>query len=468
MKGKRTERDLLGEVDMPVDAYYGIHTQRAVDNFQISEARFGREFIRAIGLVKKAAAETNMHLALLDARLGDAIVKASQEVIEGKFDSQFVVDIFQSGSGTSTNMNANEVIANRASEILGSPLGQKSPIHPNDHVNKSQSSNDVIPTAIHIAAMSTIESSLLPAMENLEASLQRKASEFEDVVKCGRTHLRDAVPMTLGQEFSGYASQISHGIKRVKAASQSLRELPIGGTAIGTGLNAHPSFSKEVVKRLQEETGLDLQEAENHFEAQAAQDSLVETSGALKTLAVSLLKITTDLRLLSSGPSTGLGEINLPALQPGSSIMPGKVNPIIPEAVAQAAAQVIGHDAAVTVGGFHSSLNLNTMMPMMAHNLLSSIKILSNSCLALATMCVDGITVNKEVCEKYAESSPSIATKLSPILGYDKTAELVRDSIQMGKSVRDLVVERGLLPQNQVDKLLDPRKMTRPSPEQEG
>ncbi len=465
MKGKRTERDFLGDVDVPGDAYYGAHTQRAIENFQISGARFGREFVRAISLVKKAAAETNMHLALLDARLGDAIVKASQEVIENKFDSQFVVDIFQSGSGTSTNMNANEVIANRANEILGTPLGQKGPVHPNDHVNKGQSSNDVIPTATRIAATSTIESSLLPAMETLNASLQRKASEFEDVVKCGRTHLRDAVPMTVGQEFGGYASQISHGITRVKTASQSLLELPIGGTAVGTGLNAHPSFSKDVVKRLRDETGLDLREAENRFEAQAAQDSLVEMSGALKAVAVSLLKITADLSLLSSGPNTGLGEINLPAVQPGSSIMPGKVNPVIPEAVAQAAVQVIGNDAAMTVGGFQSSLNLNTMMPMMAHNLLSSIRLLSNSCRALATMCVDGITVNKEVCEKYAESSPSIATRLNPVLGYDKTAELVKDSIETGKSIRDLVLERGLLPPDQVDKLLDPRKMTRPSSE---
>ena len=463
MKNNRKERDFLGELDVPSDAYYGIQTQRAADNFQISGLRFGREFIRALGLIKKAAAETNMESGKLDPRLGTVIIQAATEVSEGRYDSQFVVDVFQTGSGTSTNMNANEVIANRANEILSVPLGGKGEVHPNDHVNMSQSSNDVIPTAIHIAAFKQIDERLLPAMEKLLASFLAKAQEFDDVVKAGRTHLQDATPITLGQEFGGYASQIGHGIVRVQSIRHSLGELAIGGTAVGTGVNAPPTFGGEMVKKLRVSTRLDLREAENHFEAQAAQDSLVEASGAMRSVAVSLLKICGDLRILASGPRAGLNEIGLPAVQPGSSMMPGKVNPVIPEAVSQAAAQVIGNDAAVTIGGFTASLDLNTMMPLMAHNLLTSIELLANSCVTLAMKCVDGITANEEVCRRHAEDSPAIATRLSPIIGYEKAAEIAKESARTGKSVKDLVIEKKLLPPDEAERILDPKRMTRPS-----
>ena len=463
MKGTRKEKDFLGEVEIPVDAHYGVETQRAVENFQISGIRFGREFIRALGLIKKAAAETNADLGLLDPKLGLAIVRASNEVTEGEHDDQFVIDIFQSGSGTSTNMNANEVIANRANEILGIALGGKGIVHPNDHVNMGQSSNDVIPTAIHLAALEMIEKRLIPALETLKDSFARKASEFVDVVKAGRTHLQDATPITLGQEFGGYASQVEHGIRRVSSSKDSLGELAIGGTAVGTGINTHPSFGRDVVKRLRTATGLGLRETVDHFEAQEAQDSLVEASGALKVVAVSLIKICNDLRLMSSGPATGLNEINLPAVQPGSSIMPGKVNPVIPEAVCQAAAQVIGNDMAVTVGGFNSSLDLNTMMPLMAHNLLASISLLANSAQTLASKCVDGITANVDVCRRNAELSPAIATRLNPMIGYDKATEVARESMRTGRTVKEIVLERNLMTPDEAERILDPKKLTRHS-----
>jgi fumarate hydratase class II len=463
MKGTRKERDFLGEVEIPAGSYYGVETQRAVDNFRMSGLRFGREFIRGLGLIKKAAAETNVELGLLDPKLGIAIARASSEVADGEYDDQFVVDIFQSGSGTSTNMNANEVIANRANEILGTPLGQKGAVHPNDHVNMGQSSNDVIPTAIHMAALEMIERHLIPTMEVLRDSLAKKATEFADVVKTGRTHLQDATPITLGQEFGGYASQTEHGIRRVASSQVSLGELAIGGTAVGTGINARPSFGHDVVKRLRTATGLNLREAENHFEGQAAQDSLVEASGALKVVAVSLLKICNDLRLMSSGPATGLNEINLPAVQPGSSMMPGKVNPVIPEAVCQAAAQVIGNDLAVTIGGFNSSLDLNTMMPLMAHNLLTSISLLANSAQILAKKCIDGITANVDVCRRNAELSPALATRLNPIIGYEKATEIARESAKTGKTVREIVLERKLMAPDEAERILDPKKLTRHS-----
>ena len=460
MKGTRKERDFLGEVEIPSDSYYGVETQRAVENFRISGVRFGREFIRAIGLIKKAAAETNSELGILDPKLGLAIARASSEVIEGEHDDQFVVDVYQSGSGTSTNMNANEVIANRANEILGTRLGERGAVHSNDHVNMGQSSNDVIPTAIHLAALEMIERQLIPAMEILRKSLAKKASDFADIVKAGRTHLQDATPITLGQEFSGYASQLEHGLRRIASIRGSLGELAIGGTAVGTGINAHPSFARNVVKRLMIATSLDLHEAENHFEAQAAQDSLVEASGTMKVVAVSLLKICNDLRLMGSGPATGLNEINIPEVQPGSSIMPGKVNPVIPEAVCQAAVQVIGNDLAVTVGGFNSSLDLNTMMPLMAHNLLTSIGLLSNSARTLAERCIDGITANADVCRRNAELSPAMATRLNPIIGYEKATEIARESMKTGKTVKEIVLEKGLMTSEEAEKILDPKKLT--------
>jgi len=463
MKGNRKEKDFLGEVEVPADAYYGIATQRAIDNFQISGARFGREFIRALGLIKKAAAETNMEIGSLDSKLGEPIAQAASEVADGRHDDQFPIDIFQSGSGTSTNMNANEVIANRANEILGAPLGQRGAVHPNDHVNLGQSSNDVIPTAIHIAALKMIDDLLVPALGQLKTSLTSKAVEFSDVIKAGRTHLQDATPLTLGQEFGGYATQIDHCIRRTLSARDSLSELAIGGTAVGTGINTHASFAPLVVARLRRDTGLEVSEAHNHFEAQAAQDALVDASGAMKVVAVSLLKISNDLRLLSSGPMAGLNEINLPAVQPGSSIMPGKVNPVIPEAVCQAAAQVIGNDMAVTVGGFNSNLDLNTMMPLMAHNLLTSIMLLSNSVRTLAKKCVDGITANVEVCRRHAEFSPAIATRLNPIIGYDRATEIARESVRTGKTVKEIVLERKILSPEEAERILDPGKMTGPS-----
>ena len=361
MTDYRTEKDFLGELKVPKTAYWGVQTQRAIENFPISGIRFGRRFIYSLGLIKMASAQTNMELGLLDSKIGKPIVQASQEVMDGKLDEQFPLDIYQTGSGTSTNMNANEVIANRANEILGTALGEKGVVHPNDHVNMGQSSNDVIPTAIHVAAVIAIDQDLLPALRELEESLARKAKEFDPVVKSGRTHLMDATPIRLGQEFSGYQSQIDHGIRRVTGSRASLTELAIGGTAVGTGINSHPDFPGRVVEKIGAATNARFRVAENHFEAQMAQDSLVEASGAIRTVAVSMLKIANDLRWLSSGPHTGLREINLPAVQPGSSIMPGKVNPVIPEAVMQVAVTAIGNDEAITVANTHSNLDLSTM-----------------------------------------------------------------------------------------------------------
>ena len=376
-QGFRVEKDSMGEVKVPEAATYGAQTQRAVENFPISQRRFPREFIRALGLIKLAAAEVNRELGLLDEKLATPIVQAAQEVIEGKLDADFVLDIYQTGSGTSTNMNANEVIANCAIEFMGGARGSRL-IHPNDHINICQSSNDVIPTAIHVAALESTHKHLLPALRKLHTALAAKAREFDEVIKIGRTHLMDATPIRLGQEFSGYARQIELGVRRVENTRAALAELPLGGTAVGTGLNAHPDFAKRVIARLTELTGVEFREAENHFEAEGAQDALVEASGALKTVAVSLMKIANDLRWLGSGPRCGIGELMLPELQPGSSIMPGKVNPVIPESVIQVAAQVIGNDLVVTLGGQWGVFDLNTMMPVMASNLLESIQILGN------------------------------------------------------------------------------------------
>jgi fumarate hydratase class II len=463
MTDYRIEKDFLGEVKVPKDAYWGVQTQRAIENFPISGIRFGRRFIYSLGLIKMASTQTNMELGLLDPKLGKAIVLASQEVMDGKLDAQFPLDIYQTGSGTSTNMNANEVIASRANEILGTALGERGAIHPNDHVNMDQSSNDVIPTAIHVAAVIAIDQDLLPALRELEDSLARKAKEFDPVVKSGRTHLMDATPIRLGQEFSGYQSQIDHGIRRVTASRASLTELAIGGTAVGTGINSHPDFPGRVVEKVSTATNAKFRVAENHFEAQMAQDSLVEASGALRAVAVSMLKIANDLRWLSSGPHTGLREINLPAVQPGSSIMPGKVNPVIPEAVIQVAVTVVGNDAAIAVANTHSNLDLCTVMPVMSHRLQQSIDLLSNVAKVFAHKCIDGVTANVELLLKYAESSPAISTKLNTIIGYEKAAEIAKEAGQTGKSVKQIVIEKGILSSEEAEKVLDPKHLTAPS-----
>lgn len=456
----RIERDTMGEVQVPAEAYYGAQTQRAVDNFPVSGIRFPKVFIRALGLIKKYAAQVNADLELLDPQLAEVIKAAAEEVARGKMDEQFVVDIFQTGSGTSTNMNANEVIATRANELLAGELNTTNPVHPNDHVNMGQSSNDVIPTAIHIAALTSIIEDLVPALETLYESLLKKSEAFDDIVKIGRTHLRDAVPIRLGQEFSGYAHQVKLGIKRVQGVKDSLSELALGGTVVGTGLNTNPEFAPRVIDLISQETGYQFTEAENHFEAQANQDAAVETSSALKTVAVSLMKIADNIRWLSSGPRCGLGEINIPALQPGSSIIPGKVNPIIPECVIQVAAQVIGNDAAITTGGQGGNLELNVMLPVIVHNLLQSIRILGSVAKIFAGKCVDGITANKEKCRAYVENSLAMCTALAPVIGYEKAAEIAKEAHATGKTVREVAMEEKVLPEAQLNELLDPAKMT--------
>ena len=451
----RTEIDSMGEVMVPEDAYYGAQTQRAVENFSLSGLRFPRSFIGALGVIKKSAAQANLDLGLLDAELAEAIITAAREVAEGKLDDQFVVDIFQTGSGTSTNMNANEVIAGRANEILTGVRGGKSPVHPNDHVNKCQSSNDVIPSAIHVAALTEIESGLLPAMETLQASLKRKAAEFSAVRKIGRTHLQDAVPMTLGEEFSGYARQVELGIARIKGIEGALLELALGGTAVGNGLHAHPEFARRAIKLISEQSGCSFREAVNHFEAQAARDAAVEAHGPLKTFAVSLVKIANDIRWLASGPRCGIGEINIPSLQPGSSIMPGKVNPVIPESVIQVAAQVIANDGAVTLGGQGGFFEINLMQPLIAHNLLQSIHLLERAAAALAVKCIEGITANKEKCQVNIEQSLAMSTALAPIIGYEKAAAVAKEAFEEGKTVREIALRNKVLPEEDIHRLMD-------------
>jgi len=453
----RIERDSLGEMKVPASALYGAQTQRAVENFPVSGLRFPRRFIGALGAIKMTAAQVNMGLKLLDERLGKAVERAAREVMEAELDDQFVVDIYQTGSGTSTNMNANEVIANRAIQILGGKIGSKE-VHPNDHVNKGQSSNDVIPTASHVAACAAITEDLLPALKKLQKALDAKAKEYADVVKTGRTHLQDATPVTLGQEFSGYASQIEHGIRRVENTLAHLRELAIGGTAVGTGLNAHPEFAGRVCKGLSKLYDQKFVEAPNHFEAQAARDALVEASGALRTLAVSMSKIANDIRWLATGPRTGLGEISIPATQPGSSIMPGKVNPVIPESVRQVCAQVMGNDTAIMVSGNADNFELAVMIPVMTYNLLQSIEILANVSHIFVDRCISGIEANREKCRAYAERSPALATALAPIIGYDKAAEIAKRALVKDMTIRDLVIAEGLMDAKQADEVLDPAK----------
>ncbi len=452
----RTERDSLGEMQVPADALYGSQTQRAVENFPISGIRFPRRFIHALGTIKKAAAQANAELGQLDTEVADAIVRVADEVVEGRLDAQFVLDIFQTGSGTSTNMNTNEVIATRATQLRGTG------VHPNDHVNMGQSSNDVIPTAMHVAARVAIHHDLIPALERLRDSLLAKAAEFDDVVKSGRTHLMDATPVRLGQEFAGYASQVEHGIRRLRNASEELAELALGGTAVGTGTNALPGFPERAIARISDLTGLAFREAENHFEAQGAKDAYVSASGALNTLAVSLLKIANDIRWLASGPTSGLAEITLPAIQPGSSIMPGKVNPVMSEALMMVCAQVMGNHVAVTVGGQHGNFELNVMMPVMAHNFLQSVAILAQGCDAFRTKAVDGIGANRQRCRDLLERNPSIATALNAYIGYDEAAAVAKESAKNYESVRDVVKRRGLLSDEQLDTVLNVRDMTEP------
>jgi fumarate hydratase class II len=456
----RIERDSMGEVRVPAEAKWGAQTQRAVANFPISGQRIEPRLIRALALVKGHAALVNASLKSVpqvDRRIGRAIAEAAEEVAAGLWDDQFPVDVFQTGSGTSTNMNMNEVLANLASERLG----ERGAVHPNDHVNASQSSNDVFPTALHIAVTEGVLRDLVPALEVLFFSLRRKERELRDVVKAGRTHLMDATPVTLGQEFGGYAEQIHASIVRLREAVPRCGELPLGGTAVGTGINAPKQFAPKVIAALAERLALPLTEARNHFAAQSSRDALVEMSGELRTLAVALIKIANDLRWMASGPRAGLAEIALPDLQPGSSIMPGKVNPVIPEAVTQVAAQVIGNDAAVAFGGSQGNFELNTYMPMMSRNLLESIRLLTNVSELLARRCVDGIRADVERLRRYAEASPAVGTVLSPYIGYEAAAGVIRESVRSGRSIRDIVLERGLMPVEQLDRVLDVLAMTR-------
>ena len=455
----RVERDSMGEMQVPKDAYYAAQTQRAVENFPISALRFTRPFIRALGIIKASAATANNALGLLDDNLKNAIVQAADEVAQGELDKHFVIDIFQTGSGTSTNMNSNEVIANRASEIAGGA----DKIHPNDHVNMSQSSNDVIPTAMHVSAAVEVTERLIPALKVLEASLEKKAKAFDGIVKTGRTHLQDATPIRLGQEFSGYQSQIAHAIARLENTIEHIKELPQGGTAVGTGLNTHPDFPPKVIEEIAKRTGVGFREASNHFEAQGAKDAVVELSGQLKTIACSFAKIANDIRWLACGPRCGFGEITIPSVQPGSSIMPGKINPVIAESVLMVCAQVIGNDAAVTVGG-HSGGNfeLNVMMPVMAHNLLESIAILSTSARNFAEKCVDGIEPNEERLQELAELSIAVCTALAPKIGYDTAAKLAKEAFSSGKSLRAVALEHNVMPEDELDKALDLMSMTKP------
>ena len=458
----RIERDSMGEMRVPASAYYGAQTQRAVENFAVSERRFPRPFIRALGLIKQAAAETNQELGLLPAELAGAICHAAQEVIEGRLDAHFVLDIFQTGSGTSTNMNANEVIANRANELLGQPLGSRRPVHPNDHVNMAQSSNDVIPTAIHLAARELIERELVPALDALALGLAAKASAFDDVVKIGRTHLQDATPVRLGQEFGGYAAMVRQGIARVRRAADELAELALGGTAVGTGINCPIGFAQRAIARLATKVGLPFREAADHFEAQGARDAAVSTSGALKTIAVSLMKIANDIRWLGCGPRCGLGELRLPAVQPGSSIMPGKVNPVIAEAVCQVCAQVIGNDAAITVGGQSGNFELNVMMPMMCSNLLESIALLARAARLFQERCIGGIEADRGRCESMVEQSLAMCTALSPILGYDRAAAIAKAAYETGRTVREAARDLAGLAETELARVLDPWSQTAP------
>ena len=457
----RIEKDSMGDMRIAVDAYYGAQTARAVENFPISGLRLPRPFLRAMGLVKKCGAQVNRDLGILTEQECTLIEQAAGEVADGKLDDQFVVDVFQTGSGTSTNMNANEVIASRANEIANGVRGGRSPIHPNDHVNRGQSSNDVIPTAIHVSASEVVAKELIPALEYLHAALDAKAKQFDHIVKIGRTHLQDAVPVRLGQEFAGYATQVELAGARVQAVRGRLGQLAIGGTAVGTGLNTHPEFPERMVAALGAETGLTLHVADNHFEALAARDAVVETSGALKTVAVGLGKIANDIRWLSSGPRCGIGEIDIPATQPGSSIMPGKVNPVICESVLQVVAKVIGNDATITTGGLvGGTFELNVMKPVLAYALLESATLLATVSRVFADKCIDGIEANVERCNELIEQSLAMCTALTPAIGYDKAAAIAKTAYRTGRTVREVALDETDLSKNDLDRLLDPHGQT--------
>ena len=459
----RIEKDSMGEMSVPNNAYYGAQTQRAFENFPVSDLKIPKPLIKALGIIKKSAAVVNHKLGYLPNDIKDAIVKASDEVINGKFDNQFIVDIFQTGSGTSSNMNTNEIIANRASEILGGNIGDRFPVHPNDHVNFGQSSNDVFPTAIHISSNMEVENSLIPALENLSKSLTNKVNEFEQVLKIGRTHLQDATPITLGQEFSGYKKMIDKSILRLKKAQSPLAELAQGGTAVGTGINTHIQFGELIALEISNNSGMKFKEAENHFEAQSTQDSVVELSGTLKTISVSLSKIANDIRWLGSGPRAGIGELILPSVQPGSSIMPGKVNPVICESMIQSCAQVIGNDIAITLGGQGGIFELNLMLPLISHNLLQSIQILSNSIKIFTEKLIDDLKADEKKCLDYIEGSLAMCTSLAPIIGYDKAAEIAYNAYESGKTVREIALEEKVLSVEKLNELLDAKSMTKPN-----
>jgi fumarate hydratase, class II len=463
--GTRMEKDSMGGMSVPESALYGASTQRAVLNFPISGYRFPRSFIRALGLIKWAAAQANHDLGLLDATRSALIVQAAEEVVEGKLDEHFPLDIFQTGSGTSTNTNANEVIANRCAQLEGKPIGSRDPVHPNDHVNMGQSSNDVIPSAIHISAAEELKNRLLPALQKLQGALEAKAKEFWDIIKIGRTHLMDATPVRLGQEFSGYAQQVAYGKKRAQRAVEVLRELPLGGTAVGTGLNRHIDFPGKVMRHLEQRTGIAFYEAKNHFEAQGGKDAVVEASGLLKTIATSLFKIANDLRWLGSGPRCGIGEIQLPPTQPGSSIMPGKVNPVMCESMMMVCAEVFGNDTCITWAGANGNFELNVMMPVMAYDLLESIRLLANVIDAFCEKCVTGIVANKKRCEELVELSMAMVTSLAPKIGYDRAAEIAKESAKTGKTVREICREKKVLPEAELNRVLDPVAMTEPGGE---
>jgi fumarate hydratase, class II len=457
----RIEKDSLGEMKVPAHALWGAQTQRAVENFPISNMRFPRSFIAAMGTIKKCAAETNRELGLLPDDIAKDVVAAANEVIEGKLDDHFVLDIFQTGSGTSSNMNANEVIANRAIQIRGGSLGSKG-VHPNDHVNVGQSSNDVIPSAMQVAACVRITQELIPALRVLESSLDRKAKEFDDIVKSGRTHMMDATPVRLGQEFGGYAAQITQGIRRAQEAVNDLAELPLGGTAVGTGVNTHEHFAARTIDRISRATGVKFREAANHFERESTRDTIVYAHGALNTIAVSLTKIANDLRLMASGPRAGIAEITLPAIQPGSSIMPGKVNPVIPEAVTMVAAQVMGHHTTVTIAGMGGYFELNVMMPVMANALLQSIELIAATARVFAEKCIDGITANEDRCTELLEGNPSLATALAPRIGYDLAATIAKEAFKRRSTAREVAYELSGLTREEVDEIMNAREMTHP------
>jgi fumarate hydratase class II len=458
----RVERDTMGEMDVPAEAYYGASTQRAVINFPVSGIRFPRRFLRALGLIKAAAAEVNRELGLLDKDLASAIARAAREVADGRLDAHFPLDVFQTGSGTSTNMNANEVIANRAIELMGDARGARGKVHPNDHVNLGQSSNDVIPTALHLAALLAIHEELEPAVVVLGGELAEKSKAFWGVIKTGRTHLQDATPIRMGQVFTGYAGQMSKSVRRLGQAKEELALVPLGGTAVGTGINTHPEFARRVLVLVSREAGIDVRETDNHFQAQAAIDAVVQASGTIRTVAVSLIKIANDIRLLGSGPRCGLGELALPEVQPGSSIMPGKVNPVIAESLIQAASQSIANDVAVLHAGQWSLFELNTMLPLAAHNLVQSIEVLGAATRNFAERCVRGIQATERGPE-LVERGLAICTGLVPLVGYDAAAAIAKQAAKSGRTVREVARETTSLTADQLDAALDPFKMTEPT-----